>query len=63
MDRGVRTTMLRHLVGQPARNGHVDEWTLERRLTELELLLVSLGYARPEQIWSDDEYEGRHERR
>ena len=59
----IRTTMLRHLVGKPSHNGRISDWDLERRLTQLEMLLVALKFATPEQVWPGDERVGRHERR
>ena len=63
MDRDIRRRLTRHLVGKPSHNGRVSDEDLEWHLTQMEMLLVSLGFARPEQVWPDDVHEGRHERR
>ena len=63
MDKATRTRLMRLLVSKSSHNGHVDDWTLEKHLTQMEMLLVSLGFARPEHVWPDDEHEGRQERR
>ena len=63
MNRDVRMRLTRHLVGRPSHNGRITDEDLERHLTQMEMLLVSLGFARPEHVWPDYEHEGRHERR
>ena len=63
MDKATRTHLMRLLVSKPNHNGRITDEDLERRLTQMEMLVVSLGYAEPRDVWPDYAHEGRHEHR
>ena len=62
MDKATRMLLRRLLVSKPNHNGRVSDEDLEQRLTQMEMLLVSLGIASLEQVWPDTRGES-HERR